>query len=121
MLAATRHSALRAARLSTVAQRRLASTLVFLEQKGGKLNNGSLSAVTAAKSIGGDVSIMLSEGSKGTEQSERNVLTSEQVSGVVVGSKADIDGVLEEVKKCVGTWLRLQPGAEFHSNSSNSR
>ena len=56
MLTATRHSALRAARLSTVAQRRLASTLVFLEQKGGKLNAGSLSAVTAAKSIGGDVS-----------------------------------------------------------------
>lgn len=56
MLASVRSSVLRSARLSTVAQRRLASTLVFLEQKGGKLNDGSLSAVTAAKSIGGDVS-----------------------------------------------------------------
>lgn len=52
----------RAARtLSTAAQRRLASTLVFLEQKGGKLDDGSLAAVTAAKSIGGDVSSRFGE------------------------------------------------------------
>lgn len=46
----------RTARLSTVAPGRFASTLVFLEQKGGKLNDQSLTAVTAAKQIGGDVS-----------------------------------------------------------------
>lgn len=33
-------------------QRRLASSLVFLEHKGGKLNDSSLSAVTAANKIG---------------------------------------------------------------------
>jgi electron transfer flavoprotein alpha subunit len=41
---------------STVAGRRFASSLVFLEQKGGKLNDSALCAVTAAKSVGGDVS-----------------------------------------------------------------
>ena len=57
---------LRAARLgagafspaSTLAQRRLASSLVFLEHKGGKLNDSSLTAVTAAKKLGDDVSLL---------------------------------------------------------------
>jgi hypothetical protein len=40
-------------------------------------------------------------------------LTDEQVSGIVVGSKADIDGVLEEVKKCVG----LGSGSNHKSRS----
>ena len=59
---------LRAARLgagpfspaSTLAQRRLASSLVFLEHKGGKLNDSSLTAVTAAKKLGDDVSLLWS-------------------------------------------------------------
>lgn len=65
-----RQSVLRAARLSTAAQRRFASTLVFLEQKGGSLNAGSLSAVTAAKSIGGDVSSMLDKAGRVAETGE---------------------------------------------------
>jgi electron transfer flavoprotein alpha subunit len=60
---------------SSAAQRRLASSLVFLEHKNGKLNDGSLSAVTAAKKLDGDA------------------------AGIVVGTKADVDGVLDEVKK----------------------
>ncbi|WWD22049.1 hypothetical protein CI109_106537 [Kwoniella shandongensis] len=64
--------------LSSLAQRRLASSLVYLEHKGGKLNDSSLNAVTAAKTLGGDL------------------------AGIVVGSKADVDGVLDEVKKIDG-------------------
>lgn len=37
------------------ALRRLASTLAILEQREGKLNHGSLSAITAAQKIGGSV------------------------------------------------------------------
>lgn len=40
---------------SPAALRRLASTLAILEQREGKLNHGSLSAITAAKKIGGAV------------------------------------------------------------------
>lgn len=40
---------------SPVALRRLASTLAILEQREGKLNHGSLSAITAAQNIGGPV------------------------------------------------------------------
>lgn len=40
---------------SPTALRRLASTLAILEQREGKLNHGSLSAITAAKKIGGAV------------------------------------------------------------------
>jgi electron transfer flavoprotein alpha subunit len=50
-------SAARATRTaSTIAGRRFASSLVFLEQKGGKLNDAALCAVTAAQAVGGDVS-----------------------------------------------------------------
>lgn len=40
---------------SPAALRRLASTLAVLEQREGKLNHGSLSAITAARKIGGPV------------------------------------------------------------------
>ena len=43
------------ASFSPAALRRLASTLAVLEQREGKLNHGSLSAITAAKKIGGPV------------------------------------------------------------------
>jgi electron transfer flavoprotein alpha subunit len=36
-------------------RRRFASTLAILEQKDGKLNHGSLSAVTAAQKLGGPI------------------------------------------------------------------
>lgn len=39
----------------TYAQRRLLSVLAVLEQREGKLNAGSLSAITAAKKVGGSV------------------------------------------------------------------
>ncbi|KAI0489724.1 electron transfer flavoprotein domain-containing protein [Xylaria cf. heliscus] len=41
--------------LSQSALQRLASSLAILEQREGKLNHGSLGAITAAKSIGGSV------------------------------------------------------------------
>lgn len=41
--------------LSSAAFQRLASTLAILEQREGKLNHGSLSAITAAKKIGGSI------------------------------------------------------------------
>lgn len=40
---------------SPAALRRLASTLAILEQREGKLNHGSLGAITAAQKIGGAV------------------------------------------------------------------
>lgn len=42
--------------LSSLAQSRLASSLVYLEHKGGKLNDSSLHAVTAAQKVDGEVS-----------------------------------------------------------------
>lgn len=45
----------RVAFFSPAALRRLASTLAVLEQKEGKLNHGSLSAITAAQKVGGPV------------------------------------------------------------------
>lgn len=44
---------------STASQSRFASSLVYLEHKGGKLNDSSLSAVTAAKKVDGNVSFSL--------------------------------------------------------------
>jgi len=46
----------RSAQFSALVQRRLASSLVFLEHKGGKLNDSSLHAVTAAQKVDGEVS-----------------------------------------------------------------
>jgi electron transfer flavoprotein alpha subunit len=46
----------RTARLTSFAQRRLASSVVLLEHKGGKLNDSSLHAVTAAQKVDGEVS-----------------------------------------------------------------
>lgn len=40
---------------SPAALQRLASTLAILEQREGKLNHGSLSAITAAQKIGGSI------------------------------------------------------------------
>jgi len=65
-------------RRSILYQCRSASSLVFLEHKDGKLNDSSLHAVTAAKSVDGET------------------------SGIVVGTQADVDGVLEQVKKIEG-------------------
>lgn len=63
MLPAARCSALRAVRSSRPVRcrihhsslGRLLSTLAVLEQRDGKLNSGSLCAVTAAKKLGGSV------------------------------------------------------------------
>jgi hypothetical protein len=46
----------RTAHSTSFAQRRLASSLVYLEHKGGKLNDSSLHAVTAAQKVDGEVS-----------------------------------------------------------------
>lgn len=45
---------------SSFSQYRFASSLVFLEHKGGKLNDSSLNAVTAAKQVEGDVGLTCS-------------------------------------------------------------
>ncbi len=59
MLSATRSSLLRTARNARITQRpaitRLASTLAVLEQKDGKLNPSSLSAITAGTKLGGTI------------------------------------------------------------------
>lgn len=48
-------SAITASALSPARVRRLLSALAVLEQRDGKLNHGSLSAITAAKQLGGSV------------------------------------------------------------------
>lgn len=50
--------------------------LVFLEHRGGVLESGSLSALTAAEQLGGEV------------------------SALVVGSAEHVPGVVDKVKKC---------------------
>jgi len=54
-LRAARSSLLLSSPRSTVFTSRLASTLAILEQKDGKLNTGSLGAITAGQKIGGSV------------------------------------------------------------------
>ena len=39
--------------------RRLASTLAVLEQRDGKLNPGSLAAISAAQKLGGTINVFL--------------------------------------------------------------
>lgn len=45
--------------IAAIQQARFASSLVYLEHKGGKLNDSSLSAVTAAKKVDGNVRLLL--------------------------------------------------------------
>ncbi|KAL0956346.1 hypothetical protein HGRIS_002496 [Hohenbuehelia grisea] len=52
--------------------------LVFLEHRSGKIESGSLSALTAAKQLGG------------------------KVTGLVVGSPDEVQGIVEEAKKLQG-------------------
>lgn len=80
--------ATRAARFSTTPGR-FASSLVFLEQKGGKLNDQALTAVTAAQQVGGDVSSQTA-----SSKEDLNI----QVSGIVIGSASDVAKALEEAK-----------------------
>lgn len=68
MLSAVSRSVLRQARpqfrqhLSQSQLQRLLSTLAVLEQNNGKLNTGSLSAVTAAKQLGGSITAFVAGG-----------------------------------------------------------
>ncbi|KAH8681416.1 electron transfer flavoprotein subunit alpha [Xylariales sp. PMI_506] len=71
MFSVARQSALRAAgkaspafayASSPAALRRLLSSLAVLEQRDGKLNHGSLSAITAAKKLGGSVHAFVAGG-----------------------------------------------------------
>lgn len=47
---------------SLCSRSRLLSTLAVLEQNAGKLNNGSLSAITAAKKLGGPIHAFVAGG-----------------------------------------------------------
>ncbi|KAI9769795.1 MAG: Electron transfer flavoprotein alpha-subunit [Geoglossum simile] len=68
MLSSTRHSLLRQARTQLrpvsmpIALSRLLSTLVLLEQRGGKLQPASLNAVSAAAKLGGSVTALAAGG-----------------------------------------------------------
>lgn len=82
MIPIARHSALRAARSQLYPTRalrqpassalaRLLSTLAVLEQREGKLQNSSLSAIAAAQKLGGPVTAFLAgSGVKGTSGAE---------------------------------------------------
>jgi electron transfer flavoprotein alpha subunit len=74
MISTVRQSVLRQARTqlrqrigptciaSLSARARLLSSLAILEQKDGKLNNGSLSAITAAQKLGGSITAFIAGG-----------------------------------------------------------
>lgn len=81
MIPTARHSVLRAARTQLFPARtlsspasalaRLLSTLAVLEQRDGKLQNSSLSAISAAQKLGGPVTAFLAgSGVKGTSAAE---------------------------------------------------
>jgi electron transfer flavoprotein alpha subunit len=82
MIPIARHSVLRAARPQLYPTRalrapassalaRLLSTLAVLEQRDGKLQNSSLSAIVAAQKLGGSVTAFLAgSGVKGTSAAE---------------------------------------------------
>jgi electron transfer flavoprotein alpha subunit len=56
MIRATLKPSVLSRHIAAAQQARFASSLVYLEHKGGKLNDSSLSAVTAAKQVDSDVS-----------------------------------------------------------------
>lgn len=82
MIPIARHTVLRAARSQIYPTRafnqpassalaRLLSTLAVLEQRDGKLQNSSLSAIAAAQKLGGSVTAFLAgSGVKGTSAAE---------------------------------------------------
>ncbi|KAI9635476.1 uncharacterized protein MKK02DRAFT_27136 [Dioszegia hungarica] len=90
-------NALRPATLSrslfSAQQSRFASSLVYLEHKGGKLNDSSLSAVTAAKKVDGNA------------------------AGILVGSKSDVDSVLSEAKKIEGLSKIYTASSDAYANT----
>lgn len=68
--------------LRAVISRRYASTsgpnsLLLIEYRGGEIDSGTLSALTAATSLGG------------------------QVTGLIVGNSEEVDGVVEKASKSV--------------------
>lgn len=67
--------------------RRCASSLVFIEYKGSEINPGSLSAITAASKIGGDVNYL------SNNLSEQMLTEVSQVDGIVTGSEEQVKGV----------------------------
>jgi electron transfer flavoprotein alpha subunit len=97
-----RHSVLRASRSQLhpssplnrsqlSALRRLISTLAILEQRDGKLENASLSAVTAAQKLGGDItSLVAGSGVKPVAEEAAKV---EGVAKVLVVENGDYDKV----------------------------
>ncbi|EIW68707.1 hypothetical protein TREMEDRAFT_71892 [Tremella mesenterica DSM 1558] len=74
-------------------QRRLASSLVLLEHKGGKLNESSLTAITAAKVLNGDT------------------------AGIVVGSSSDVEAVTGQAKTIEGLSKIYTASSDAYSNS----
>lgn len=85
---------------SSVAGRRYASTLVLGEAVGANLSNSTLSAITAAKKIGGPVTVLAPAGAA------KAAAAVDGVSKVIsISDKAVDNGIAENVSKLV---LQLQ-------------
>lgn len=85
-------------RISTASSRRSLSSLVFLEHKRGEISPASLSAVTAATTVGGDVSSLpfLVYLPAYIHLSSHILL---QVSGLVTGSAEDVKAIVGKAKR----------------------
>src|SRR6187551_659100 len=96
---------------SSAALRRLLSALAVLEQKDGKLNVGSLSAVTAAKKLGGPIHAFVAGSNiKGVAEEAAKVEGVEKIIAVE-------NGAYDKVGLLFLCGLCLEYGLGFESHS----
>jgi electron transfer flavoprotein alpha subunit len=107
MLSSTRHSLLQQARtqlrpvstpIAASALSRLLSTLVLLEQRGGKLQPASLNAVSAAAKLGGSVTALAAgAGAKAVAEEAAKLKGLEKVLVVENGAYDKVNNVTLEI------------------------
>jgi len=93
MFSLTRNATVRLSSLSAVSSR-LQSTLVFAEHDGSKLNPTTRHAITAAKAIGGDISVLVAGSKCGDVAKELTAIGG--LSKVIVAENPAYEGFLAE-------------------------
>jgi len=88
---------------------RLLSSLAVLEQRDGKLNHGSLGAVTAAKKLGGSITGFVAGGNiKAVAEEAAKVNGIEKIIAV---DNAAYDKASSCLQRCFGCFLTIGPGS----------
>jgi len=107
----------RVAAYNAAAQRRLASSLVFIEHKDGKVNESSLHAVTAAKCIDGDVNALVASSSASLPElisQVKKIKGLNKVFAVKGDSEAYSKGLAEAVTPAIASFLSSTSSSPTH-------